>query len=101
MEGKKVVSSTWLSGWCVEILVGCESGQACERLSLSYRRLSRSTLLLIPLFGTHHIIFNFLPDDIGLNIRLPLELGLGSFQVRLAGLEGRAVHTGLLGSKIG
>uniref|UniRef100_G1PEJ8 Growth hormone-releasing hormone receptor n=1 Tax=Myotis lucifugus TaxID=59463 RepID=G1PEJ8_MYOLU len=43
-------------------------------------RLSKSTLLLIPLFGIHYIIFNFLPDSAGLGIRLPLELGLGSFQ---------------------
>ncbi|KAK7805004.1 hypothetical protein U0070_021875 [Myodes glareolus] len=46
----------------------------------SPRRLSKSTLLLIPLFGIHYIIFNFLPDSAGLGIRLPLELGLGSFQ---------------------
>uniref|UniRef100_A0A8L2Q8Q1 Growth hormone releasing hormone receptor n=1 Tax=Rattus norvegicus TaxID=10116 RepID=A0A8L2Q8Q1_RAT len=46
-------------------------------------RLSKSTLLLIPLFGIHYIIFNFLPDSAGLGIRLPLELGLGSFQVRV------------------
>ncbi|KAF5927708.1 hypothetical protein HPG69_000614 [Diceros bicornis minor] len=44
------------------------------------QRLSKSTLLLIPLFGIHYIIFNFLPDSAGLGIRLPLELGLGSFQ---------------------
>ncbi|ELW67939.1 Growth hormone-releasing hormone receptor [Tupaia chinensis] len=43
-------------------------------------RLSKSTLFLIPLFGVHYIIFNFLPDSAGLGIRLPLELGLGSFQ---------------------
>ncbi|KAF4020138.1 hypothetical protein G4228_011893 [Cervus hanglu yarkandensis] len=47
-----------------------------------YWRLSKSTLLLIPLFGIHYVIFNFLPDSAGLDIRLPLELGLGSFQVR-------------------
>ncbi|XP_008825745.1 growth hormone-releasing hormone receptor isoform X1 [Nannospalax galili] len=45
-----------------------------------YWRLSKSTLLLIPLFGIHYIIFNFLPDSAGLGIRFPLELGLGSFQ---------------------
>ncbi|KAG8505651.1 Growth hormone-releasing hormone receptor [Galemys pyrenaicus] len=45
-----------------------------------YWRLSKSTLLLIPLFGAHYIVFNFLPDSAGLGIRLPLELGLGSFQ---------------------
>ncbi|XP_049641931.1 growth hormone-releasing hormone receptor [Suncus etruscus] len=57
-----------------------EPAQGSLNTRSQYWRLSRSTLLLIPLFGTHHIIFNFLPDDIGLNIRLPLELGLGSFQ---------------------
>uniref|UniRef100_G3THN8 Growth hormone releasing hormone receptor n=1 Tax=Loxodonta africana TaxID=9785 RepID=G3THN8_LOXAF len=49
-------------------------------LVLSCRRLSKSTLFLIPLFGIHYIIFNFLPDNAGLGLRLPLELGLGSFQ---------------------
>ncbi|KAI4543679.1 hypothetical protein MG293_006473 [Ovis ammon polii] len=48
-----------------------------------YWRLSKSTLLLIPLFGIHYVIFNFLPDSAGLDIRLPLELGLGSFQVKV------------------
>ncbi|KAM7325241.1 hypothetical protein ACRRTK_015494 [Alexandromys fortis] len=55
---------------------------SCLLASTSPRRLSKSTLLLIPLFGIHYIIFNFLPDSAGLGIRLPLELGLGSFQVR-------------------
>lgn len=45
------------------------------------RRLSRSTLLLIPLFGTHYIVFNFLPEYTSLGIRLYLELCFGSFQV--------------------
>ncbi|XP_036595592.1 growth hormone-releasing hormone receptor [Trichosurus vulpecula] len=45
-----------------------------------YRRLSKSTLLLIPLFGAHYIIFNFLPDSAGMGPRLCLELGFGSFQ---------------------
>nr|XP_020667092.1 growth hormone-releasing hormone receptor [Pogona vitticeps] len=48
-----------------------------------YRRLSKSTLLLIPLFGTHYIIFNFLPYSI-VGIRLYLELCIGSFQGFLA-----------------
>ncbi|XP_028933898.1 growth hormone-releasing hormone receptor [Ornithorhynchus anatinus] len=48
--------------------------------SKHYRRLSRSTLLLIPLFGTHYIVFNFLPDWAGLGPRLYLELCAGSFQ---------------------
>ncbi|NXI54123.1 GHRHR protein, partial [Chloroceryle aenea] len=48
--------------------------------SSQYRRLSRSTLLLIPLFGTHYIVFNFLPEYTSLGIRLYLELCIGSFQ---------------------
>lgn len=47
------------------------------------RRLSRSTLLLIPLFGTHYIVFNFLPEYSSLGVRLYLELCIGSFQVKL------------------
>ncbi|KAM9831892.1 growth hormone releasing hormone receptor, like [Neosynchiropus ocellatus] len=48
--------------------------------SAQYRRLSKSTLLLIPLFGTHYMFFNFLPEYFNMNLRLCLELGLGSFQ---------------------
>lgn len=59
-----------------------DSSLGCLGLVFSCRRLSKSTLLLIPLFGIHYVIFNFLPDSAGLGIRLPLELGLGSFQVR-------------------
>uniref|UniRef100_A0A8C5VY50 Growth hormone releasing hormone receptor n=1 Tax=Microcebus murinus TaxID=30608 RepID=A0A8C5VY50_MICMU len=57
-----------------------EPAQGSLHTQSQYWRLSKSTLLLIPLFGVHYIIFNFLPDDAGLGIRLPLELGLGSFQ---------------------
>uniref|UniRef100_A0A8C9A2D3 Growth hormone-releasing hormone receptor n=1 Tax=Prolemur simus TaxID=1328070 RepID=A0A8C9A2D3_PROSS len=57
-----------------------EPAQGSLHTQSQYWRLSKSTLLLIPLFGIHYIIFNFLPDDAGLGIRLPLELGLGSFQ---------------------
>lgn len=45
------------------------------------RRLTKSTLLLIPLFGTHYVVFNFLPDYANISLRLCLELCLGSFQV--------------------
>ncbi|CAO2603928.1 Growth hormone-releasing hormone receptor [Lemmus lemmus] len=57
-----------------------EPAQGGLHTRAQYWRLSKSTLLLIPLFGIHYIIFNFLPDSAGLGIRLPLELGLGSFQ---------------------
>ncbi|XP_047016500.2 growth hormone releasing hormone receptor, like [Ictalurus punctatus] len=48
--------------------------------SAQYRRLTKSTLLLIPLFGTHYVVFNFLPDYANISLRLCLELCLGSFQ---------------------
>uniref|UniRef100_A0A8C2HXE8 Growth hormone releasing hormone receptor n=1 Tax=Cyprinus carpio TaxID=7962 RepID=A0A8C2HXE8_CYPCA len=49
--------------------------------SAQYRRLTKSTLLLIPLFGTHYMVFNFLPDYFNVSLRLCIELCLGSFQV--------------------
>ncbi|XP_029442885.1 growth hormone-releasing hormone receptor [Rhinatrema bivittatum] len=48
--------------------------------SSQYRRLTKSTLLLIPLFGTHYIVFNFLPEHDRMEMRIYLELCLGSFQ---------------------
>lgn len=45
------------------------------------RRLARSTLLLIPLFGIHYTVFAFSPEDFSKRERLVFELGLGSFQV--------------------
>ena len=48
---------------------------------LSTRRLTKSTLLLIPLFGSHYMVFNFLPDYFNVNLRLCIELCVGSFQV--------------------
>ncbi|KAE8294246.1 Growth hormone-releasing hormone receptor [Larimichthys crocea] len=50
--------------------------------SSQYRRLTKSTLLLIPLFGTHYMFFNFLPDYFNVNLRLCIELCMGSFQVQ-------------------
>ncbi|MEQ2159677.1 hypothetical protein GOODEAATRI_025493, partial [Goodea atripinnis] len=46
------------------------------------RRLAKSTLLLIPLFGTHYMFFSFLPDYLN-NLRFYIELCLGSFQVQM------------------
>lgn len=46
-----------------------------------YRRLAKSTLFLIPLFGMHYMVFAFLPENTGEDARLYIELGLGSFQV--------------------
>ncbi|XP_035511040.1 vasoactive intestinal polypeptide receptor 2-like [Morone saxatilis] len=48
-----------------------------------YRRLAKSTLLLIPLFGINHVVFVYLmePADKTMNyIKIFFELGLGSFQ---------------------
>ncbi|CAM2105122.1 unnamed protein product [Caretta caretta] len=48
--------------------------------SSHFVRLAKSTLLLIPLFGVHYIVFAFCPESTGLEARLYIELGLGSFQ---------------------
>lgn len=53
------------------------------------RRLARSTLLLIPLFGIHYTVFAFSPENVSKRERLVFELGLGSFQVGVARGEGR------------
>lgn len=48
---------------------------------LFFRRLAKSTLLLIPLFGINYIIFAFIPEHIHQQVRMVFDLILGSFQV--------------------
>lgn len=48
--------------------------------SSPYSRLTRSTLLLIPLFGVHYIVFAFFPDNFKAEVKLVFELVVGSFQ---------------------
>lgn len=45
------------------------------------RRLAKSTLLLIPLFGMHYTVFAFFPDNFKAEVKLVFELVVGSFQV--------------------
>ncbi|XP_016889773.1 growth hormone releasing hormone receptor 2 isoform X2 [Cynoglossus semilaevis] len=45
-----------------------------------YRTLLHSTLVLIPLFGLHYVVFAMFPEHVSVGPRLYLELVLGSFQ---------------------
>ncbi|XP_067852490.1 growth hormone-releasing hormone receptor-like [Heptranchias perlo] len=54
--------------------------------SSQYRRLTKSTLLLVPLFGVHYIVCAFPPDGAVLPIRLYLDLCIGSFQGFIVGV---------------
>lgn len=56
------------------------------------RRLARSTLLLIPLFGIHYTVFAFSPENVSKRERLVFELGLGSFQVSRTLSLPRSIH---------
>ncbi|XP_074834818.1 vasoactive intestinal polypeptide receptor 1-like [Carettochelys insculpta] len=51
-----------------------------------YMRLAKSTLLLIPLFGAHYVVFALFPEHIGVEARLYFELVLGSYQGFLVAL---------------
>lgn len=50
-----------------------------------YRRLAKSTLLLIPLFGVNYVVFVYMREesqnDIFKDYKIFFDLGLGSFQV--------------------
>ncbi|XP_054599484.1 vasoactive intestinal polypeptide receptor 2 isoform X2 [Nothobranchius furzeri] len=45
-----------------------------------YRRLAKSTLLLIPLFGIHYVVFVCLSESIAEDYKIFFDLALGSFQ---------------------
>lgn len=62
----------------------CEQAKAfaADALGRPCRRLAKSTLLLIPLFGMHYMVFAVLPEHTGAEARIFIELGLGSFQVK-------------------
>lgn len=68
------------------LALGPCSPQSTVLLS-SDRRLARSTLLLIPLFGIHYTVFAFSPENVSKRERLVFELGLGSFQVGMKLME--------------
>ncbi|KAA0706424.1 Growth hormone-releasing hormone receptor [Triplophysa tibetana] len=68
-----------LLGWGVPLV--CIVLWICSRLFFEdTERLTKSTLLLIPLFGTHYMVFSFLPDYFNVSLRICVELCLGSFQ---------------------
>lgn len=48
--------------------------------SSPYSRLTKSTLLLIPLFGIHYTMFAFFPNNFKDDVKIVFELVVGSFQ---------------------
>uniref|UniRef100_A0A8C9W327 ADCYAP receptor type I n=1 Tax=Scleropages formosus TaxID=113540 RepID=A0A8C9W327_SCLFO len=61
-------------------IFSCASVSMTRSCHVIDRRLARSTLLLIPLFGIHYTVFAFSPENVSKRERLVFELGLGSFQ---------------------
>lgn len=59
---------------------GPHSPSLCP-LSFWPRRLAKSTLLLIPLFGIHYMVFAVFPKGISAQYQILFELCVGSFQV--------------------
>ena len=71
----------WAEVWLRREALGCPEHDH----SLRCRRLAKSTLLLIPLFGVHYMVFAVFPIRISSKYQILFELCLGSFQVRRAG----------------
>lgn len=74
---------SWNVKWKVEMLkIGFTNERHLNLLLFpSFRRLAKSTLLLIPLFGINFIVFAFIPEQVKTELRLIFDLILGSFQV--------------------
>ncbi|XP_028664158.1 secretin receptor-like isoform X1 [Erpetoichthys calabaricus] len=69
----------------IKILIGkLKTMDTSQRKDFSqYKRLAKSTLLLIPLFGMHYTVLAFIPGNVSSQVfyaRLFFELGIGSFQ---------------------
>ncbi|XP_032900514.1 vasoactive intestinal polypeptide receptor 2 isoform X1 [Amblyraja radiata] len=51
-----------------------------------FKRLAKSTLLLIPLLGVHYIVFAIFPDNVSNKYRIIFDLCFGSFQGFIAAI---------------
>lgn len=69
--------------WWLSRTTACAQGP--PHATTLHRRLTKSTLLLIPLFGVHYVVFALFPEHIGVDARLYFELVLGSYQVQTGG----------------
>lgn len=75
-------ASVWTQIWPWPLLLWTNIRFFTLSLFLNcFRRLAKSTLLLIPLFGINYIIFAFIPDHLHPQVRMVVDLVLGSFQV--------------------